>query len=62
MRVPAAEAVGEENRGWYIGATLLDFERSASATAVGVRKQLERLVALRAGQRDKLAIGANEKA
>jgi alkylation response protein AidB-like acyl-CoA dehydrogenase len=28
VRVPAANLVGEENRGWYIGATLLDFERS----------------------------------
>ena len=44
VRVPASQRVGEENRGWYIGATLLDFERSGIGNAVGVRKQLERLI------------------
>ena len=36
VRVPKANLVGEENRGWYVGVTLLDFERSGidySATA-----------------------------
>jgi alkylation response protein AidB-like acyl-CoA dehydrogenase len=28
VRVPAENLVGEENRGWYIAATTLDFERS----------------------------------
>ena len=28
VRVPVANAVGEENRGWYVAVTLLDFERS----------------------------------
>lgn len=28
VRVPAANMIGEENRGWYVGATTLDFERS----------------------------------
>ena len=28
VRVPAANLVGEENRGWYVGTTTLDFERS----------------------------------
>ena len=27
-RVPKKNLVGELNRGWYVGATLLDFERS----------------------------------
>ncbi|HZQ39104.1 MAG TPA: acyl-CoA dehydrogenase family protein [Dehalococcoidia bacterium] len=44
VRVPASQRVGEENRGWYVGATLLDFERSGIGNAVGVRKQLERLL------------------
>jgi alkylation response protein AidB-like acyl-CoA dehydrogenase len=28
VRVPRANVVGEENRGWYVAVTLLDFERS----------------------------------
>jgi alkylation response protein AidB-like acyl-CoA dehydrogenase len=44
VRVPASNRVGEENRGWYVGATLLDFERSGIGNAVGVRKQLERML------------------
>ena len=34
VRVPAKNLVGEENRGWYIGTTTLDFERSGVATGV----------------------------
>ena len=28
VRVPRGNVVGEENRGWYVAVTLLDFERS----------------------------------
>ena len=28
VRVPASHLVGEENRGWYVAMTLMDFERS----------------------------------
>ncbi len=35
VRVPAKNIVGEENRGWYVGAALLDFERSNIAGAIG---------------------------
>ncbi|MGD9932434.1 MAG: acyl-CoA dehydrogenase family protein, partial [Dehalococcoidia bacterium] len=31
VRIPRANLVGEENRGWYVGMTLLDFERSGVA-------------------------------
>src|SRR5215213_8189772 len=41
VRVPARNRMGEENRGWYIGTTTLDFERSSIGSAVGIRKQLE---------------------
>ena len=44
VRVPARNLVGEENRGWYIGATTLDFERSNVGAAVGNRLLVEDLV------------------
>ncbi len=40
VRVPAGQTLGEENRGWYVAMTLLDFERSNIAGAVYARKQL----------------------
>jgi len=45
VRVPAANLVGEENRGWYVGMTLLDFERSNISGAVGARRTLRKLFA-----------------
>jgi alkylation response protein AidB-like acyl-CoA dehydrogenase len=44
VRVPARNLVGEPNRGWYVGTTTLDFERSSIGSAVGVRLQLDSLV------------------
>jgi alkylation response protein AidB-like acyl-CoA dehydrogenase len=44
VRVPAKNLVGELNRGWYIGTTTLDFERSSIGSAVGIRLQLDGLV------------------
>jgi alkylation response protein AidB-like acyl-CoA dehydrogenase len=41
VRVPVRNRLGEENRGWYIGTTTLDFERSSIGSAVGIRKSLE---------------------
>ena len=43
VRVPANNLIGEENRGWYVGVTLLDFERSFVDGAIAIRKQLDRL-------------------
>ena len=40
-RVPAANVVGEVNRGWYVGMTLLDFERSGVARTGAQRRTLE---------------------
>jgi alkylation response protein AidB-like acyl-CoA dehydrogenase len=34
VRVPRENLIGEENRGWYVGATTLDFERSSIASSV----------------------------
>ncbi len=44
VRVPAKNIVGELNRGWYVGTTTLDFERSSIGSAVGIRLQLDGLV------------------
>ena len=44
VRIPAANIVGEENRGWYVGMTLLDFERSGISGAVGQRRDLKELI------------------
>ncbi len=44
VRVPKRNLVGEYNRGWYVGARLLDFERSGVGRSAGARKTLEELV------------------
>src|SRR5258708_6670454 len=44
VRVPRENLVGEENQGWYIGAALLDFERSGVSNAAGLRRSLDDLV------------------
>ncbi|OAI42774.1 hypothetical protein AYO38_02935 [bacterium SCGC AG-212-C10] len=44
VRVPAKNLVGELNRGWYVGMTLLDFERSNIGGAVGAKRTLNRLL------------------
>ncbi len=45
VRVPAAHRIGEENRGWYVGATTLDFERSNISRSIHARKALRKLAA-----------------
>ena len=44
VRVPKTNMVGEANRGWYIGATLLDFERSGVQYSASSRRALEEMV------------------
>ncbi len=44
IRVPAKNVVGEVNRGWYVGTTTLDFERSGVGSAITARKSIERMV------------------
>ncbi len=58
VRVPARNRLGEENRGWYIGTTTLDFERSSIGSAVGIRKQLEGIIRFVKEHPD-LAVGAH---
>ena len=43
VRTPADHVIGEVNRGWYVGMTLMDFERSGVAGAVQQRAAIERL-------------------
>ena len=40
VRTPASNIIGEENRGWYVGATLLDFERSNISGAIVSRRSI----------------------
>src|SRR3989337_1869421 len=47
VRVPATNIVGEENRGWYVGAALLDFERSGIGSSAAARRSLPDLLAYR---------------
>ena len=44
VRVPVANRVGEEHRGWYVGATLMDFERSGIGSSIGTHKSLRELL------------------
>jgi alkylation response protein AidB-like acyl-CoA dehydrogenase len=44
VRVPVKNRVGEENRGWYVGATLLDFERSGVGASIGLRHTVHDIV------------------
>lgn len=45
VRIPADALLGEENRGWYLAATTLDFERSGIATSVAHQLIVQDLVA-----------------
>lgn len=44
VRIPAAYRIGDENRGWYVAMTTLDFERSGIAGAVGVQLSILDLI------------------
>ena len=59
VRVPVRNRLGEENRGWYIGTTTLDFERSSIGSAVGIRKQLESIIRF-VKDHPNLAVGARK--
>ena len=45
VRIPKANMVGDENQGWYVAMTLLDFERSGIYGLAGLRRTLELLAA-----------------
>lgn len=43
VRIPAKNLVGQENRGWYVAMTLLDFERSSIGASASSRRMLEEM-------------------
>ena len=45
VRVPRRNLVGPENGGWYVGMTLLDFERSSIGSVASARRTLEEVCA-----------------
>jgi alkylation response protein AidB-like acyl-CoA dehydrogenase len=45
VRVPRENLLGEENRGWYMATTTLDFERSSIGGAVEAKRMVEDLAA-----------------
>ena len=57
VRVPRRNLVGPENGGWYVGMTLLDFERSSIGAIASARRTLEELAdyARRCGDGDGIA-------
>jgi alkylation response protein AidB-like acyl-CoA dehydrogenase len=44
VRVPRENMLGDENRGWYVAATTLDFERSGIGFVVGGERRLRQLL------------------
>ena len=50
VRVPRRNMVGEQNRGWYVATTTLDFERSGIGRFASGKRQLEELVDLARGR------------
>ena len=44
VRIPAANLIGEENRGWYQAVTTLDIERSSIGSAVGQEHSVEDMI------------------
>ena len=53
VRVPAKNVVGEVNRGWYVGTTTLDYERSGVGAAITARRSVQRLARYARETKDK---------
>ena len=45
VRVPAANLIGEENRGWYVAMTLMDFDRASISGTGEDRRTIGALIA-----------------
>jgi len=59
VRVPNRNVLGEVNRGWYLGTTTLDFERSSIGNAVGQRQALEYYMRFAKSHRDDGTVNSN---
>jgi alkylation response protein AidB-like acyl-CoA dehydrogenase len=58
VHVPGRNLVGEENRGWYVNATTMDFERSGIGRIAGLRRSRDRaLDDVRASPRERERLG-----
>ena len=44
VRVPAANLIGEENRGWYVAMTLMDFDRASISGTGEDRRTIHKLI------------------
>jgi len=44
VRVPAKDLLGEENRGWYVATTTLDFERSSIGASIAQQHGVEDMI------------------
>jgi alkylation response protein AidB-like acyl-CoA dehydrogenase len=44
VRIPRKDLLGEENRGWYVGTTTLDFERSSIGTSIAQNQAVEDII------------------
>jgi alkylation response protein AidB-like acyl-CoA dehydrogenase len=56
VRIPASYRLGEENRGWYVAMTTLDFERSGISGAVAVQQSILDLGRVLPGERKAAAL------
>ena len=56
VRVPRSQLLGDENRGWYLATTTLDFERSGIATSVAHQLIARDLVEVRRRERHRQGI------
>ena len=56
VKIPKDALIGELNRGWYIAATLLDFERSGVEYPAAARRNFEEIVDLVKNNKNSLGI------
>ncbi len=59
VHVPAENMIGEENRGWYVGTTTLDFERSGIATSISHTLTVKDLVTFIRKHKDEGSVTKN---